>query len=64
MSAPPDVREIARIIYNAVYRPGTDEGTFTMPTFEQAEADRVGGYDRALEAAVLVLSRIQPLKPT
>ncbi len=52
------IRELARIIYDAIFLPGQEVGEIIMPRFEQAETENLGGYERAMLAAELVGSRI------
>lgn len=49
------IRIMARAIYNAVYLPGLpDEEGESMPSFDEAELEEIGGYDRALKAAKMI----------
>lgn len=68
-SQPPDrnnkfVQELARLIYETVFLPGHVIDDDIMPTFERAREESIGGYERAVEAAVLVVCRIQWREPT
>lgn len=53
------IEGVARLIYETVFRPGEWLDGDVMPTFEEARADSIGGYERAVRAAELVVSRIQ-----
>jgi hypothetical protein len=56
-------RDVARIIYDTVFVPGEEVDDDIMPPFDEAQADETGGYVRAVEAAELVVSRIQRQQP-
>lgn len=51
-----EARECAKAIYTAIYQPGIPDGDGeVMPTFEQAEEQDIGAYERAMTAAGAVL---------
>jgi hypothetical protein len=62
-----DLRDIAEIIYNAIYLPGSEWEDPPMPPFDEAEREDLGGYERAMKAALLVSHRTareeRPLLP-
>jgi hypothetical protein len=66
-SAPNDtlplVREMAKLIYDAVFRPGEEIDGFVMPSFEEAQIQELGGYNRAVEAAACVVLHKSPHAP-
>ena len=46
---------VARTIYETVFRPGSMEDGLVMPSFEVAQAEELGAYERCLIAAQAVL---------
>jgi hypothetical protein len=57
------IREMAKLIYDAVFRPGEEIDGFVMPSFEEAQIEELGGYNRAMEAAACVVLRKSPHAP-
>ncbi len=51
------INEIARLIYNEIFFTEIEEGD--MLTFDLAEAEEIGGYERALKAAYSVVHQIR-----
>jgi len=51
---PAQIRELARIIYDTIFLPGQEVQDVVIPPFEEAEAENLGGYERAVVAALAV----------
>jgi hypothetical protein len=54
------IREVAQLIYNAIFRPGEEIDGFIMPSFEEAQLQELGDFDRAMEAAACVVLHKSP----
>lgn len=59
-----ETEQIARIIYNEIYLPGTEDSEgWIMPPFEEAQSEEYGGYLRAVRAALSVVYQTQQQVP-
>jgi hypothetical protein len=59
-ASPREERIITQLIYNAIFRPGEEIDGFTMLSFEEAQLQELGDFDRAMEAAACVVLHKSP----
>lgn len=54
-----DLLADAKLLYDTIFCPGEDmDNEGPMPPFEEARALQIGAYERCLEAAALLRSRL------